>query len=217
MIRNWSLALALTTTLSFSASVQAHLFGGHGTEVDYTCKPHHHGRFLHRCADEPHPRLDESHVHRGLPPYYARNIDFYLGVKGGMLGISSGAFEADGMTTAVVAGYGTHELSLEAEVSQARVRIIDDFSFSRSTIMDSGRYDTVALFGVYRSSGNVYGKMKVGYRKYWIDTTTQKIIDTDVTAGVGVGKYLGRFILEGEYTMFESNVQLFSVGVNYKF
>lgn len=219
MIRIWSLALVIASTLSFSASVQAHLFGGgwgHRAEVDYACKPHHHGRFLHRCGDEPHRRQDETHHHKGLPPYYARNIDFYLGVKGGMLGITSGAYESDGMTTALVAGYGTHEFSLEAEITQARLRVVDEFSFS-GNVIDSGRYDTLALFAVYKTSANVYGKMKVGYRKYWIDTTNENVIDADLTAGVGVGKNLGRFVLEGEYTMFESNVQLFSVGLNYKF
>lgn len=220
MIRTACSALVFFSSLLLTAPTHAHFWTpwghGSGSEVDYNCKPHHHGRFLHRCSDEVHPRMDESHQHSGLPTYYARKPDFYLGAKLGAFNVSNSAFDVDGTPSAMLIGYGTHKLSVEAELSRAIVRLRDYNGFELYS-PDSGQYDTLALFGVHRFGGDIYGKVKIGFRKNWANTDAGRAIDEDFTMGVGIGKSLRRFTLEGEYTILESNVDFYSVGINYKF
>lgn len=218
MIRNCCPALVFVSSLAAALPAHAHIFGhfGFGSEVDYACKPHHHGRFLHRCSDEYHdPRIDKTHDHPGLPIYYARKPDFYGGLKYGALRVSSKNYEADKPTMAALLGYGFHGYSAEIEFSTATIKSIENFGFPFQS--NESSYDTLSTYLVGRSNDQLYLKAKIGFRKTWTKIGGKRQIDEDFTFGVGAGKQLGRFTMEGELTVLEEDVHLYTVGITYKF
>jgi len=220
VIRKYCNALICMPLLLLTVPAQAHLLDKwlHGNETSYACKTHHHGRFLHRCSDERHSDSDQTHGHPylGLPTYYARKPDFYFGAKTGAFNVSSNDFEVKGMPTALLAGYGSHRLSLEMEMSSTNISLTDQYGLT-PYIQERGKYDTLAVYVVHRTQGDVYFKFKGGFRRNWAITDTGKVTDENSTFGIGVGKQLGRFTMEGELTSLEPDVQFFSFGLNYKF
>lgn len=217
MIRNGLSALIFLCCTFTTATVNAHFFGHFGSsETDYDCKPHHHGRFRHRCTDEQHASMDVSHSHPGLQEYYARQPDFYFGAKAGAFSVKNRSFEADGVPMAFLAGYGTYDFSVELELSRGSVNPVDQFDFTPSS-RKIGRYDTLALYGVHKFGGQLYAKAKIGLRKNWATTDSGTNTSENISLGFGIGKNLGRFTLEGEWTVLETDVQFSSFGLNYKF
>lgn len=160
--------------------------------------------------------MDVSHDHPGLQYYYARRPDFYLGAKTGAFTLQNSAFESDGIPMAILAGYGTYTLSFEIELSRGNVSPVDEFTFTPH-YRNKGRYDTLALYGVHKFGGQLYAKAKFGLRKNWATTETGTDSTENVSLGLGIGKNLGRFNLEGEWTILETDVQFSSIGLNYKF
>jgi len=218
VIRICCTAFVLFTLLAATLPAHAHILGhfGLGSEVDYACKPHHHGRFLHRCSDEDHdPRIDKTHAHPGLPIYYARKPDFYGGFKWGDLRVSSKNYEADKSTFGMLLGYGFHGYSGEIEYSKATIKSTENFDFPFQS--NESNYETLSTYLVGRSNDQLYLKAKIGFRKTWTKLGGKRQIDEDFTFGVGVGKQLGVFVVEGELTVLEDDVHLYTVSLAKKF
>lgn len=75
--------------------------------------------------------------------------------------------------------------------------------------------DTLAAYAVYRSPGDTFLKVKGGVM--WLDTNYASSI-TELSMGIGVGFRMGKTTtLEVEYTTVDDNIDMFSVGVNFKF
>jgi outer membrane immunogenic protein len=105
----------------------------------------------------------------------------------------------------------------EFEYMQAEVES-DDLSISDIEI-DT---DTVALYGVYRTAGDLYFKAKLGILSE--DASVKSIYggsssgrDTGLSAGLGGGYHFSYFSIEGEYTPIEEGVDFIGVGLNYYF
>lgn len=82
--------------------------------------------------------------------------------------------------------------------------------------------NTRALYAVYRSSGNLYFKGKVGYLRERADVsivgTSLSASDSGGSYGLGVGWRPGeKLTLELEYTRVEQDVSFVGLGVNFGF
>ena len=81
--------------------------------------------------------------------------------------------------------------------------------------------DSNAIYGVYRSEGQIYFKGKAGLS--YIDTegksaaARQSHSDTDLSAGLGVGLDLSPVTIEAEYTYLAEDIDLYTIGVNVHF
>ena len=68
--------------------------------------------------------------------------------------------------------------------------------------------NSVAGYAVYRSSGDVHVKAKLGV-SLWDDDTDN---GTSLSAGIGIGFRMGRGILDVEYTQVNSSTDYITVG-----
>ncbi|HKB81986.1 MAG TPA: outer membrane beta-barrel protein [Burkholderiales bacterium] len=73
--------------------------------------------------------------------------------------------------------------------------------------------NSVAVYGVYRTDGDIHLKAKLGVA-YWDDDFDH---DTSLSAGIGVGFRMGRGILDVEYTQINSYVDYVTVGYTLPF
>lgn len=73
--------------------------------------------------------------------------------------------------------------------------------------------DSIAGYGVYQTSGNVYFKAKAGVA-YWDDNFDN---DTNLSMGVGIGAKMGRGALEFEYTQLNDYTDYITVGYSVPF
>ena len=87
-----------------------------------------------------------------------------------------------------------------------------NYGYYRSSVSYS--VQTLAAYGVYRSSGDVYFKGKAGVLR-------EKVLsakDTGVSAGVGVGfRISDSAALEFEATIIEKDINFFSAAINFGF
>lgn len=144
------------------------------------------------------------------PVIAEENSGFYLGVKTGVLDIDIAYFDAD-TPKGIVFGYqhGTFGIELEANFADIDYNIMD----SRG----STDFRSMALYGVYRSEGDIYFKGKAGILNEEIKTSYLSEDDTGFSAGIGAGAKFGSMTIEAEYTLIESNVNFFSVGASFYF
>jgi Outer membrane protein beta-barrel domain len=70
-----------------------------------------------------------------------------------------------------------------------------------------------AVYGVFRTDGDIHLKAKLGV-SYWDDDFDH---DTSLTAGIGIGFRMGRGILDVEYTQINSYVDYITVGFTLPF
>ena len=68
--------------------------------------------------------------------------------------------------------------------------------------------DSIAGYAVYRSPGDIHVKAKLGV-SLWDDDFDN---DINLTAGIGLGFYMGRGILDVEYTQVNPSTDYFTVG-----
>ena len=82
--------------------------------------------------------------------------------------------------------------------------------------------DTQAIYAVVRAGKTVYGKLRAGVLREDVSIDIAGISaeedDTSFTAGLGAGwRVTEKLALEAEYTFIESDLDFYSIGVNYSF
>lgn len=146
----------------------------------------------------------------------------YLGVKGGILNISRDIpFDSDGVSLGVLFGidFPDNSFAFEGEfnttVSKASSQVdrYNDLSVT-----------TLAGYGVYRSSGRLYVKGKLGLVYEYLRSSVSgagTTIDVD-GSGMGISIGLGggirvndRLSAEFEYTIIEEDIGYASFGINW--
>ncbi len=159
---------------------------------------------------------------------YANDSPFYYGVKAGVMsldntGAGAGVSIDDATNVAFVIGYklskiGNGNLAIEGEISTTvaggDVNIIG--------FTGDWDIDTLAVYAVYRSSGNIYFKGKAGILYEDVGFSIVGISDSGsdegFSAGIGMGWKMGKSnALEVEYTVIEEDIDYISVGYNFRF
>lgn len=127
-------------------------------------------------------------------------------------GLKTGFFSGD-ITNAdidpplgFVVGIGQPRFSIELEILQSELEI--EGLYNRSSSHD---FNTFALYGAYRSEGEIYFKSRLGVLREEIEN----VEDTGLTFGIGGGvEASDAVLLEVEYTIIEADAKLLSVGIN---
>ncbi len=123
-----------------------------------------------------------------------------FGGKAGVMKPHGSGNDAGYNIGAVVGGPIQGSISWEAELM---LGIIDGEVNSKDWSINS-----IAGYAVYRSSGDVHVKAKVGV-SVWDDTSDD---GTSLTAGIGIGFRMGHGILDVEYTQVNSSTDYITVG-----
>ncbi|PCJ20505.1 MAG: hypothetical protein COB04_04425 [Gammaproteobacteria bacterium] len=130
----------------------------------------------------------------------------YFGLKTGALEVDVSGFNFD-TPVGLYGGFAPGVWGIEFEVVTAS----GDFS---GVDLD---FDSLAVYGVYRSEGEIYIKGKGGFLRQEVSVNTSGFgrfneTDTGVSFGVGVGARIDNISFEAEYTFIEEDATLFSVG-----
>lgn len=144
------------------------------------------------------------------PAFADEDGSFHLGVKTGSIDIDVSGFDAD-TPKGIVFGYQKGTMGVEVEAN------FTDFDYDYAGYSRSADYRSLALYGVYRSEGDVYFKAKAGVLHEEIKASFASEDDMGFSAGIGGGINLGSFSLEAEYTILESDVNFISIGANFNF
>ena len=141
----------------------------------------------------------------------------YIGAKTGVMNIYDSRYDAK-TPIALQAGYNfTNNFAIEGEYTST------NFDFNTNTIFNKSNGDstTLALYGVYRSEGELYGKFKAGVLSEKITLyslfVNEQVSDTGFSAGIGAGYRFENVSIEVEYTMIEKDIYFLSTALNYHF
>lgn len=145
--------------------------------------------------------------------------DFYAGVKFAQVsvdypGSGFGTTTDSDVGTGLVLGRSLNGVDVELELMTASVD-------SDEVSIESVDIDTIAVYAVYRSTGDMYFKGKAGFIS---ESVTMKTIygnrsadDSGLSYGIGGGYRFGNLAVEAEYTIIEADVDALSLGLNYYF
>ncbi len=140
---------------------------------------------------------------------------FYAGIKSGNMDIDVSAYDT-AAPLGIQLGYSFNEnYAIELEYTDT------DFDLKTAGMKFNGDMQTYALYGVYRTSGDVYAKFKAGILNEEVSikvaNQTADFGDDGFSAGIGAGYRSGPVSIEAEYTILEQDVDFLSVGLNYHF
>ena len=133
----------------------------------------------------------------------------YLGVKYGEVSLeldaSGGEREGVADNLGFVFGGDINDyMALEFEYTKTVSTDPVDFAVGTSTLNSELRFDTLGIFLVFKSTGALYGKGRIGYS--WIEQDFDDFGSDTVYGlayGLGAGyKVTDTFLIEGEYTMY---------------
>ena len=147
------------------------------------------------------------------PPLHAEETAAYFGLKAGAMRADSAGMHAVA-NAGLTLGYGRDALAAEAEITR---------SLRRGATVDSDTHwgiTTLAAYGVYRTSGTWYLKIKAGMLYEQITFKTSGLALPDSVSGGSAGAGFGWLSgggrrLELEYTLVERDVALLSVGYHF--
>lgn len=150
-------------------------------------------------------------------------VEFYAGLKIGIMDADISGFD-DATNVGITIGYNYNEnIAIEGEFTTSS----SDGDVTISGVPGIWDVNTVAVYGVYRIGQKFYFKAKAGYLH---EEVTIKVTgggasglsiegtDSGFSAGLGGGwRVTDHAFIEAEYTLIESDVNYFSIGVNYSF
>lgn len=131
----------------------------------------------------------------------------YLGVKGIYSQLRPDGMDNSGGFGVLIADHYQNGLGVELEVtrSQADIHLLD--------LVDDYTLDTAAAYGVYRSAGNWYYKLRGGVIWKQLQVTGGESDKTAFAGGLGGGYDFGRLLLELEYTYVDQDVDQLSLSL----
>jgi len=144
---------------------------------------------------------------------------FYFGVKVGEMKISDDMPFDDATSTGIILGANMQDsgLAIEGELTTT-ISAADHKTISGAEL----DIYTLALYGVYRSSGNFYFKGKGGLVYEYLSVSSFAFPlegeDLGLSLGAGGGFRIGQdTLLELEYTIIESDIDFISLGIIFEF
>ncbi|WP_051687173.1 porin family protein [Microbulbifer sp. HZ11] len=141
----------------------------------------------------------------------------YWGAVGGLMNV-----DIDGdnpFNVGVRGGYSwASGWGVEGEVTTSAAKGTFDYDYYYSAREVEYSLTTVALYGTYRSQGDVYFKGKIGFLNENVDVDGYGADDSGLSLGVGAGFNLSENLnLEAEYTIVEEDVGFFSGSLVFRF
>lgn len=145
--------------------------------------------------------------------------DLYIGAKGGVMAVSDDISFDDATSIGAVLGANIKDsgLAIEGELTTS-------VSSAEHKTTDGAELDiyTIALYGVYRSSGNFYFKGKGGLVYEYLNISGFIFPIEGESIGLSLGAGGGFRIndtasLEIEYTIIESDIDFISLGIIFEF
>ena len=146
---------------------------------------------------------------------HAARDSLYFGVKAGKMSISEPSFSSP-TNAGLNIGYAfSSQPNLAVEFEYTVTYIDGEFGRQHWDI------STSAFYGVYRSSGDIYFKGKLGYLHEAINAMGYfNALDDEsgISYGIGVGTHVGESSsIELEFTSIETRVDFLSIGYLYHF
>lgn len=135
----------------------------------------------------------------------------YFGLKGIYTDLAPEDTDNAGGLGLMIAEHYDNGLGVEFEAtrSQADVNLLD--------LTEDYTLDTLALYGVYRSPGAFYVKVRGGLLWKQLKVGSDSTDKTAFGGGVGGGYDFGEILLEAEYTYVDKDVAQVSIGILGKF
>lgn len=147
-------------------------------------------------------------------PAFVSAQNFYVGTDLSHMTLKQPEFDSVNVVS-ILAGYELNSWAVEGSVNLSKTH--NDFYNGDQEI------DMYHLYGVYRSQGTLYYKLKLGVSneryKFYDENNTLKLNDTHtgLARGVGAGYQYGKFNFEVEYSWLGRSLETVGVGVKYKF
>ena len=138
----------------------------------------------------------------------AGETDFYAGIKTGHMYVALDDLDPK-LPVGILLGVQKHGFGAEFEANYVEVE---------SSVRDLD-YETYALYGVFRTPGKYYAKIRAGYIHENLESSGSNSDwdDSGFSGGIVFGADLGQFSLEAGYTVIQADLKYFSLGANYHF
>lgn len=147
----------------------------------------------------------------------------YLGARVGVMDPDVSGLD-DATNAGVVIGYTVGEINdilswgFEGEVTTT----VSDGDVDVAGFKGDWDIDTQAIYAVFRVGETIYGKLRFGALREDVSINVAGVSvdgdDSSFTAGIGAGwRFTDQLAFEAEFTNVESDVNFYSVGVNYSF
>jgi hypothetical protein len=158
--------------------------------------------------------------------------NLYIGLKAGQANFKepltinqNKVLARDGTSKTLVAGYNlTKNYSIELQYTKidTDTDIVNYCGLSCRQIRGDVSVDTYAVYGAYRSNGNIYFTAKAGYlyeeaELSFLNRSYDTKYGREFTLSLGVGMKIDSFNIEIDYTSLESDIYLVNLGANYHF
>ena len=141
------------------------------------------------------------------PVFAAAGDDgIHFGLKTGAMDVDFSGVDID-MPIGLVLGFEKGVYGAEVEYTFA------DMEFDVFGSTETLDFDTLAVYGVFRSQGEVYFKLKAGFLREDVGG----VDDTGASLGLGGGVRVENLSIEAEYTIIEEDVNFLSIGANVHF
>ncbi|VUD56719.1 hypothetical protein TDB9533_02364 [Thalassocella blandensis] len=147
------------------------------------------------------------------------------GVKLGLFMADSGDAGSDSVSVDVDDGSGfgiqlgykvNDNIAVEFEYLSTSLDV--EFSTDTLSASDSLDVDTMAIYGVYRTSGDFYFLGKAGLLSEDVSGPGESGSDTGLSFGIGGGATINEMLsVEAEYTILEDDISFFGVTGRYHF
>lgn len=133
----------------------------------------------------------------------------HFGIKTGAIDVDLSGFDVD-TPIGFVFGRANGGLGMDFEFNYAKVTL-SRFSYypSYNTQKTSETFSSIALYGVFRSEGEVYFKAKGGLLGEKVGSES----DAGISVGAGFGVRSKKMIFETEYTVLDADANFISIGV----
>ncbi|MGJ8691467.1 MAG: hypothetical protein ACSHW0_03215 [Thalassotalea sp.] len=139
---------------------------------------------------------------------------FYIGTDISHMTLDQVEFDAVNVKS-LLAGYTFEKWSIESSYNTS---ITDNRFYGGDQ-----KIKMFHLYGVYRSQGDLYSKMKLGItneRYQFYDNDGYLKLDdvhTGIARGIGVGYRYGQFNIELEYSWLGQSLEMAGIGIRYNF
>jgi len=145
--------------------------------------------------------------------------ELYIGAKGGVMSISNDIPFDDATSIGILLGANIQNSGIAIEGELTTTVSAADHKTNSNTELD---IYTLAIYGVYRSSGDFYFKGKGGlvYEYLKISGFVLPLEGEDLGLSLGAGggfRINDNATLELEYTIIESDIDYISLGINFAF
>jgi hypothetical protein len=153
----------------------------------------------------------------GLVVLFSKVINannLYVGTDFSQMKFDQNEFDTTNIKS-VLAGYAFDNWSIEGSYNTSNT---DNHFYGGKQ-----KIDMFHLYGVYRSQGDLYYKMKLGITneryQFYDDDGYLKLDDvhTGIAGGIGVGYRYAQFNIELEYSWLGQSLEMAGIGIRYNF